>query len=134
VVVACGAKNSGAGFEHLSTVRALCSAAVVILETSSADEQPKMTSAQSMPLRGGNTTSGAGRRFGERSRSGPAHLVENQLQQYLRLSKKDEVQAMNCLQEHGIVSDNCVDASEVANTGEAVRWLYDNWHKLCRGC
>ena len=92
-----------------------------------------MTSRPSLS-QGGDKHSGAGRRFGDRHISGPAHLSENQLQHYLRLNRKDEVQAMNCLQEHGIVSDNCVGAAEVGNSGEAVRWLYDNWHKHCRGC
>jgi hypothetical protein len=83
-----------------------------------------------MSLRGDTKTSGAGRRFGERCKSGPAPFSRNQLAAYLHTTGKDPVAAMNLLQQHGIVSDNCVDASEVGNTGEAVRWLYDNWHKF----
>jgi len=79
---------------------------------------------------GGDKNSGAGRRFGERRISGPAHLSGNQLEAFLRVTAKDPVKAMNLLQDHGIVSDNCENASQVGNAGEAVRWLYDNWHRF----
>ncbi len=39
-----------------------------------------------------------------------------------------EVEAMNELQEHGIISDNCVDWKDVGNQEEAIKWL-NNFRK-----
>jgi hypothetical protein len=47
----------------------------------------------------------------------------NTLQHYLHAQNYDEVEAMNTLQDHGIVSDNCVTAAEVHDTGKAVAFL-----------
>lgn len=52
----------------------------------------------------------------------------NQLEMYLKLTGTDEVKAMNLLQEHGIVSDNCVTASEVGDIGAAISWLNLNYN------
>lgn len=47
----------------------------------------------------------------------------NQLELYLEKHRISETRAMNLLQEHGIVSDNCVTAAEVGDTGKAIMWL-----------
>jgi hypothetical protein len=47
----------------------------------------------------------------------------NTLQHYLHAQSYDEIDAMNTLQDHGIVSDNCVTAAEVGDTGKAVSFL-----------
>jgi len=52
----------------------------------------------------------------------------NQLEIYLKLTGTDEVKAMNLLQEHGVVSDNCVTAAEVGDTGKAISWLNLNYN------
>jgi hypothetical protein len=49
--------------------------------------------------------------------------VSNSLQDYLAASGLDEVEAMNELQDHGIISDNCISAAEVGDSGKAVSWL-----------
>jgi hypothetical protein len=49
--------------------------------------------------------------------------VTNSLQDYLAASGLDEVDAMNELQDHGIISDNCISAAEVGDSGKAVAWL-----------
>jgi hypothetical protein len=49
--------------------------------------------------------------------------VTNSLQDYLAATGLDEVKAMNELQDHGIISDNCVSAAEVGDSGKAVSWL-----------
>jgi hypothetical protein len=51
----------------------------------------------------------------------------NQLELYLKSTGISEIRAMNLLQEHGIVSDNCVAASEVGDTGKAISWLNLNY-------
>jgi len=38
----------------------------------------------------------------------------------------DETAVMNILQEHGVISDNCVRASEVGDSGIAVAWIERN--------
>ena len=50
-------------------------------------------------------------------------MKTNSLQDYLAAARIDEPCAMNELQEHGIISDNCVHASEVGDSGKAVGWL-----------
>lgn len=69
-----------------------------------------------------------GRYWGRHTNSGPK-FSGNQLQWYLHCNKQDETKCMNLLQQFGVISDNCVNASDVHNTGEAVKWLYDNYHK-----
>lgn len=49
--------------------------------------------------------------------------ITNSLQDYLAATGLDESQAMNELQEHGVISDNCVTAGEVGDSGKAVAWL-----------
>jgi hypothetical protein len=79
--------------------------------------------------RRGDKNSGVGGLWGVH-KSGPAHLSGNQLVAFLEATNKDPIKAMNLLQDAGIVSDNCVFAESVSNTGDAVRWLYDNWHRF----
>jgi len=47
----------------------------------------------------------------------------NTLQHYIHAQNYDEIDTMNTLQDHGIVSDNCVHAAEVHDTGRAVSFL-----------
>jgi len=54
----------------------------------------------------------------------------NSLEQYLDYHKIDPVKAMNALQDHGIISDNCIDTSDVRDSGIAVTWLDQNFWKL----
>ena len=49
--------------------------------------------------------------------------ITNSLQDYLAATGLDETQAMNDLQGHGVISDNCIDACEVGDSGKAVSWL-----------
>jgi hypothetical protein len=53
----------------------------------------------------------------------------NQLELYLEKHRIPETRAMNLLQEHGIVSDNCVTAAEVVDIGKAISWLNLNYEK-----
>ncbi len=50
-------------------------------------------------------------------------MKKNQLEIYLEKHRIPETRAMNALQNHGIISDNCVTASEVGDTGKAIMWL-----------
>ena len=54
----------------------------------------------------------------------------NSLEQYIEYEKLDPVKAMNALQDHGIISDNCVDPKDVWDSGVAVTWLDQNFWKL----
>lgn len=49
--------------------------------------------------------------------------ITNSLQDYLAATGLEEIHAMNELQEHGVISDNAVHASEVGDSGKAVTWL-----------
>ena len=51
----------------------------------------------------------------------------NGLEQYLAYTGMPMLEAMNALQEYGVIADNCILPREVYNTGEAVRWLIDNY-------
>jgi len=53
-------------------------------------------------------------------------MKKNSLQHYIEKNKLNEVETMNLLQDHGIISDNCVTAAEVADAGKAISWLV--WH------
>lgn len=52
------------------------------------------------------------------------------LKDYLEANFIDETEAMNLLQEHGIISDECVAPEDVGDSGKAVAWLHDNLHLL----
>lgn len=47
------------------------------------------------------------------------HYIENCLHD-------DEIAVMNILQEHGVISDNCIHAAEVFDSGKAVAWIERN--------
>jgi hypothetical protein len=49
--------------------------------------------------------------------------VTNSLQDYIAKNKLDPVKVMNELQDHGIISDNCIHPEDVADSGKAVSWL-----------
>jgi hypothetical protein len=50
----------------------------------------------------------------------------NSLEHYLTTEGIDPVKAMNLLQEHGAVSDLCVNPADVGNSVMAVAWLHQN--------
>lgn len=52
----------------------------------------------------------------------------NLLQNYIILNGLSETDTMNKLQDQGIISDNCVNAEDVANVNcdRAVEWLEEN--------
>lgn len=53
----------------------------------------------------------------------------NQLELYLKATGIPEVAAMNFLQNNGIISDNCITASEVGDVGAAISYLNLNYEK-----
>lgn len=50
------------------------------------------------------------------------------LRDYLSANRIDEVEAMNLLQEHGIISDECVVPEDVGDSGKALTWIHDRRH------
>lgn len=53
----------------------------------------------------------------------------NQLELYLKSTGISEIRAMNFLQNNGIISDNCITASEVGDVGAAISYLNLNYEK-----
>jgi hypothetical protein len=51
----------------------------------------------------------------------------NQLTLYLEMTGIPEVAAMNFLQNHGIISDNCITAEQVGDAGAAISYLNLNY-------
>lgn len=51
----------------------------------------------------------------------------NQLEHYLKVTGIPEPVAMNLLQEHGIISDNCITAEQVGDVGAAISYLNLNY-------
>lgn len=47
----------------------------------------------------------------------------NALRDYIEAFRLDETAVLNLLQDHGIISDECVLAEEVGDSGKAVSWL-----------
>ena len=47
----------------------------------------------------------------------------NTLQHYIEAHRLNEAEVMNILQDHGVISDNCVSAADVAGSGKAVSYL-----------
>jgi hypothetical protein len=45
------------------------------------------------------------------------------LRAYIAATDANETETMNLLQNHGIISDNCVTVDDVGNGGAAVAWL-----------
>lgn len=52
--------------------------------------------------------------------------MPNTLEAYILARGLDETEAMNALQNHGIISDNCERASDCGNSGKAVSWLEEH--------
>lgn len=48
----------------------------------------------------------------------------NSLRDYIIAHGLDETATLNLLQNHGIISDLCVTAEEVGDSGKAVAWLH----------
>ena len=57
-------------------------------------------------------------------------MKTNSLQDYLAATGLDEIEALNNLQEHGIISDNAIHAAEVGDSGKAVAWLAQHYDLL----
>jgi hypothetical protein len=58
---------------------------------------------------------------------GEASKTMNSLEHYIEnCLHDDETAVMNILQDHGIISDNCIHASEVIDSGKAVSWIERN--------
>ena len=49
--------------------------------------------------------------------------MSESLRAYIAACGLDEVAVMNELQEHGVISDNAVDAADVGNGGAAIAFL-----------
>jgi hypothetical protein len=47
----------------------------------------------------------------------------NPLESHIQTRRLDSTETLNRLQDSGIISDNCVTASEVGNSADAVAWL-----------
>ena len=47
----------------------------------------------------------------------------NALRDYIEAFKLDETSVLNLLQDHGIISDECVLAEEVGDAGKAISWI-----------
>lgn len=45
------------------------------------------------------------------------------LRAYIAAEGLDPAETLNALQEHGVISDNCVAVEDVGNGGAAVAWL-----------
>lgn len=54
----------------------------------------------------------------------------NKLEQWIKDTHNNEITVMNLLQEHGVISDNCVMAEDVGNCNKAIVWLNYNKEKL----
>jgi hypothetical protein len=54
----------------------------------------------------------------------------NTLKDYITSRKLEETKTLNILQDHGIISDNCITPDEVGDSGKAVAWLELNEEKL----
>jgi hypothetical protein len=47
----------------------------------------------------------------------------NSLRDYLTARRFDPDHALNLLQDHGIISDECVTPEDVGDSGKAITWL-----------
>lgn len=56
----------------------------------------------------------------------------NKLENWIKARNGDEKIAMDILQNHGIVSDNCVMPCDVGNDKEAMKWLAKNIERLSK--
>ena len=54
----------------------------------------------------------------------------NTLRDYIAAHRLDETQILNLLQDHGIISDECVTAEDCGDAGRAVTWLHDRLEEL----
>ena len=53
--------------------------------------------------------------------------MTNKLENWIKARLGNEKEVMNVLQEYGVISDNCVKASEVGNAMEAMKWMACNY-------
>ena len=58
--------------------------------------------------------------------------MKNKLENWIANSETDETKVMNLLQDHGVVSDNCVWAKDCGNDLKAIRWLAVNAEQLLK--
>jgi len=53
----------------------------------------------------------------------PPQSYPNSLCSYIAVNQLNPKEAMNTLQNHGIISDNCIAPEEVADSGKAISFL-----------
>jgi len=51
---------------------------------------------------------------------------DHPLRRYAQRIGCDEVRLMNILQEHGIISDNCITIDDVGNYAKAMMWIHEH--------
>ena len=56
--------------------------------------------------------------------------MKNRLENWTKARSADQIETMNLLQEYGVISDNCVNAQDVGNDTEAMKWMACNYHLL----
>lgn len=54
----------------------------------------------------------------------------NTLRDYITAHGLNETKVMNILQDHGIISDECVTAEDCGDAGRAVTWLHARLEEL----
>ena len=54
----------------------------------------------------------------------------NTLRDYISAHRLDEIEILNILQDHGIISDECVTAEDCGDAGRAVTWLHARLEEL----
>lgn len=54
------------------------------------------------------------------------------LRDYIALHRLDSTAILNLLQDHGIISDECVTPEDCGDAGRAVSWLHARLHDLPR--
>ena len=56
----------------------------------------------------------------------------NKLERWIKNRLINEKYLMNALQEYGVVSDNCINAKDVGNDGEAMKWIARNFERMTK--
>lgn len=59
-----------------------------------------------------------------------ASLLANSVESWVKARGADATTVMNLLQEHGAISDNCIDPSDIGNDKQAMMWLAKNFERF----
>lgn len=62
--------------------------------------------------------------------SNPHQHALNSVESWAKYRGIDPIHAMNILQEHGVISDNCVHIEDIGNHFHAMKWLASNYDKI----